>query len=215
MKWKFWDKKQQNSMQNQLDSIQHQLSGISENAAESHQYLNFIAEKMNANSEQITKLSRFQYKSVQESQSRLEHLEQGLDTIKNRQGEQASQMIRIAELEQNVDTMIHTLIRWLDDIDHLCNSLPEGDEWNEVLRQWGNQLSAALQVLDIYEFNVLDHSFDPHTSESIGTVSESSSEIQVPYQVVQVIKRGYRQKDAKLLRKAQVITLHKEEPKDV
>lgn len=160
----------------------------------------------------MQKWSRFQYKSVQETQSQLDELEQTLESVSQWQAAQDVKSSRIADLEERLDGTSLALIHWLDDIDHLCMKLPvkEKDGWLEMLQQWTDQLLTALASLDIHELDVLHRSFDPKLAESIGTVPEGPVESdlnKVPFKVVSVINRGYVQGQNMILRKAQVITL--------
>ncbi len=55
MKWQFWLKSARSPSQIQLAQIQQQLSEMSEQSAEQVQQLAFMADKLNASSEQIIK----------------------------------------------------------------------------------------------------------------------------------------------------------------
>lgn len=212
MKWKFWRRNMLSPEQILLDSIQQQFSEMTKQSLENTEHLSFITEKVIASSEQIHKWSRFQYKSVQETQSRLDQFELALESLSSWQAEQDLQSTRIADLEKRLDGTSLALIHWLDDIDHLCMKLPEKEKggWMDMLQQWTDQLLTALEALDIHELDVLHRSFDPRLAESIGTVPEGLVEPglnKVPFQVVSVINRGYTQGQHMILRKAQVITL--------
>ncbi|MEK3879562.1 nucleotide exchange factor GrpE [Paenibacillus sp. FSL M7-0420] len=68
-----------------------------------------------------------------------------------------------------------------------------------------------LSQLGLKEIVVLGHVFDPVLCEAAGTVPASADfGTAVPYQVMSVLRRGYRLEDGSLYRKAQVITLSKE-----
>jgi molecular chaperone GrpE (heat shock protein) len=212
MNWKFWRANRLNPEQIRLDSIQQQLSEIAKQSLGNAEHLAFITEKMIASNEQIHKWSRFQYKSMQETQSRLDQLEQTLESVSRWQAEQDLKSARIADLEERMDRTSLALIQWLDDIDHLCMKLSEkeNDGWLEILQQWADQLLSALETLDIHELDVLNRSFDPRLAESIDTVPAGPAELElskVPFQVVSVINRGYIRGQNMILRKAQVITL--------
>ncbi|MNC72099.1 hypothetical protein D3C75_1231090 [compost metagenome] len=58
---------------------------------------------------------------------------------------------------------------------------------------------------------MLGNVFDPSLCEAVGTIPMSpDSGSAVPYEVMSVLRRGYRLEDGSLYRKAQVITLMKE-----
>lgn len=176
---------------------------------------NSIENKLNVSSEQLTKLTRFQFKSFQEGNARFEGLEQSITAIKRSDEELESVLMQVKRFEQREDYTVQLLFRWLDDIDHVSSTLPEEDAWQALLKQWSRQLLHSLAALDIVEIDVLHKTFDPRTSESVGTVTATTSlgKEDVPFQVVKVLKRGFARKGAhdSILRKVQVITTHKEE----
>ncbi|UOF91425.1 nucleotide exchange factor GrpE [Fodinisporobacter ferrooxydans] len=173
--------------------------------------------------EQLSKLTRLQYKTGNDILGKLQNLNESIGTVIQWQEVQDT-----AEKERNIQTetklkeTAEALIRWLDDLD-LVRSRTESEEqaaWNRLFEQWSEQILHVLDKLDIHEMQVLGNSFDPRFAESIGTVPKTdarahlilaeSGQADVPYQVIEVVKRGFVWKDGSLLRKAQVITLEKE-----
>ncbi|MFB5760366.1 nucleotide exchange factor GrpE [Paenibacillus medicaginis] len=163
--------------------------------------------------EQTSKLARLQYKNAQEMQARLERIEERL-TAEKTSRQQAELM------ERNLQEIAGQLIGWLDDMDAIRSRLQgAGDEgWQRLLGQWSAQLLQSLAIAGILEQQVLGTTFNPELSESIGTWphpdrpagtsgSERTPQVRVPYEVVEVVQRGFVTAHGKLLRKSKVITL--------
>lgn len=145
----------------------------------------------------------------------MDKLEQTLESIQQQYKEKDTHAARMSQLEKKVNQVSSFLIQWLDDIDHLLIKLPEqeDDGWTAMLRQWADQLTAALEALDIYEMDLLNRSFDPRYAEAIDSIPIEAMKRPpdiaglAPFQVVSVIRRGFVQGQGAILRKAQVITL--------
>ncbi|PLR85591.1 nucleotide exchange factor GrpE [Bacillus canaveralius] len=175
--------------------------------------------------EQIAKLSRLQYKTSKDTQEKLDLLNESLDSvIKKQEAFDEQKQAQKDRDETKLQEAAQSLIHWLDDLD-LVNSRLTGenqDSWKKLMEQWIEQLLALLTKLEIQELKVLGSSFDSRVAESIGTVSRTeaktnndrivTSKANIPYQIVEVAKRGFISKSGTLLRKAQVITLEEENP---
>ncbi|WP_199619726.1 nucleotide exchange factor GrpE [Paenibacillus alkalitolerans] len=164
--------------------------------------------------EQLGKMTRLQYKSHQETQSKLdkliEQIETGLDWEKAFRLAEAESSELKAKLTQAADT----LIRWLDDLDAVQSRMEseEHDAWRQLLSQWSTQLIHQLELWDIWEIRVIGRTFDPVYCEAVGTAARDETNANAePYQIVEVVRRGFRHTDGRLLRKAQVITLEANE----
>lgn len=214
MKWKFWTSKKSTI----LTQVQEHLVQIS-------QHLILLDQQVTSNSEQITeigdlvrKLSRLQYKTGQDVQGKLEGLTTGLNVVQQGQIAYALDASRLDALEQQKAQVTKILLVWLDDLDFLTPRLKDNGQelWQQLLEQWTSQIFQALHILGISEIEMLGTSFNPKIAESIGTVvrpsvvasgpDEKSISPSQPYEVAEVIKRGFISGDGKLLRKAQVIT---------
>lgn len=175
-------------------------------------------------SEQIGKLTRLQYKSGLELQGRMERLQESTDSIMKYQDVITNLQNKLTEKQNVMTTLSDSLINWLDDMDLMLSRI-QGEEqqaWSQLLNQWSEQLLSSLSLMGIRELNVLGSSFDPRWSESIGTIAQSVFVAQSnytiveslslgqagkPYQIVEIIRRGFLAENGTLLRKAQVITV--------
>lgn len=92
-----------------------------------------------------------------------------------------------------------------------------------LLEQWAGQIVIALARAGIHETEHLGRSFDPEWAESIGTAApvpreaiavsgDGQDRSYVPYEVVEVVRRGFVGNDGRLLRKARVITVREVDP---
>jgi molecular chaperone GrpE (heat shock protein) len=219
--WGFFQKKEEkNALSGIIEPLQHRMSlhlteqlekqteriyqRVHEQFAGTLEITNGLSQQISNLTEQIMKLTRMQYKTTQQLQGQLEEIRLQIDNIRQTQAEENANQFH-ALIEKN--------IRWLDDIDQLCKRL-EGKEthmWQQTLRAWAEQLLSALAENGIHEIHVLGKSFQPQLAEAIGTVpfrdASENEATYVPYQVMDVVQRGFAYQDGRILRKAQVITL--------
>lgn len=172
-----------------------------------------LEEKLVELGEQLSKLTRLQYKTGQDIQSKIDRIGDSLESVK--------QDFANSRKDQLV---IEALVGWLDDLDYAANSLGNQEEqkaWKQLMERWTQQLLITLASLGVREVDVLGRSYEPRLAESVQTVSrvewrESTSGLKqqdrepVPYEVVSIISRGFWLPDSTLFRKARVITLEEE-----
>lgn len=159
--------------------------------------------------EQISKLARMHYKSNQDVNHKLEQLQKLTTSITAWQQSESTDKQKLALTLQRT---AENSIAWLDDMDAVCSRLQgtEHEAWRHLLTTWSEQLLNTLALANIHELKLLGASFDPQLSEAIGTrprTGGSEAASTTPYQIVEVVKRGFIDGNGKLLRKAQVITL--------
>lgn len=140
--------------------------------------------------------------------------------IKRQDAYDAENQSRTLQAEAKLDQTVQSLIRWLDDLDLVRSRLLGEDQaaWKKLMEQWSRQILGFLEKTDVHELKLLGTSFDPRLAESIGTLSKAEAKEKfavaalgdIPYQIVEISKRGFVWKNGLLLRKAQVITLEKE-----
>ena len=195
-----------------------------------NQHLTLLSQQVTGSSEQITeigdqirKLGRLQYKSGQDVQGKLEGLSSGLDVVQQWQDAYTIDKSRLDTLEQLIGQVSEILLVWLDDLDLLATSLREQgqDGWLKLLETWTSQVLQALQINGIGEMQLVGTSFDPTLAESIGTVvrkpigtdamEEETVRFFLPYEIAEVVRRGFIYQDGTLLRKAQVITYQEDD----
>lgn len=198
MNWRFWTKKGKSGCQVDIVQLREQLTQIGEH---------------------VHKVARIQYKTGQDVQNKLERLSMGMDALQQWQDAHDVDRARLNMLESQIEHIAASLIHWLDDIDSVSSRLQgEGqDTWRQLLHQWTGEILAALAENGIRELDALGRSFDPRWAEAISTEARPPELVYtsdggkvrslVPYQVMEVVKRGFINSDGRLLRKAQVITL--------
>lgn len=164
--------------------------------------------------EQLSKLTRLQYKTGQDIQSKIDRVGDSLESVK-----------KDFAYSQKDQLLIEALVGWLDDLDYATASLRNREEeqkaWKQLMERWTQQLLITLASLGVREVDVLGHSYEPRLAESVQTVSwmewrESTEGFlqqdrePAPYEVVSIISRGFWLPDSTLFRKAKVITLKEE-----
>ncbi|MBW8351337.1 nucleotide exchange factor GrpE [Bacillus sp. IITD106] len=200
MRW-FWKKREEPSPE--LEAIQQVL-----------EQNNLLVEQYRELAEQVTRLSRLQYKTSKDLQGKVNEI---YDSIQKQEQESSNKELRIIRAETKLEELAYFLIDWLDDLDLLYSNFTTNDqeEWKSIIKKWINQILVQLEGLGINELQVIGSTFDPTLAESLGTISKKEAEMKykeivsqdIPYQVVEVLKRGFIWKNGTLLRKAHVITL--------
>lgn len=206
MKWKFWTRSEE----------------VIKSITKLNAQMNKTNEQMEKTNEQLLKLTRLQYKSSQEIVNKVVNLNSKIEESLSWKETYEQKVVRIEKRQDELQKLSSNLIVWLDDIDHIRAEMKsEGQEtWHKLLNKWTKQLSDMLTSMGIYELKLLGCSFDASYSESIGTRPSSrpanmvdddeNIEEPVPYEIVEIVKRGYIYSNGKLLRKAQVVTLEEE-----
>lgn len=219
MRWKLWTNKKNKT----LVEVQELLMPINQNLTLLNQQVTGSLEQNAEMGEQLRKLGRLQYKSGQEVQGKFEGLNTRLDAMLQWQDMFTIDKSRLDTLEQQIGQVSEILLVWLDDLDLLATSLREqGQEgWLKLLGTWTHQVLQALQIHGIGEMQLVGTSFNPTLAESIGTVvrkpvktakaEEETARVSLPYEVAEVVKRGFVYRDGSLLRKAQVITYQEDD----
>lgn len=162
--------------------------------------------------EQLSKLTRLQYKTGQDIQLKIDRIGDSLESVK-----------QDSVNSQKDQLVIEALVGWLDDLDYAANSLGNQEEqkaWRQLMERWTQQLLITLASLGVREVDVLGRSYEPRLSESVQTVLWkewsgtsgffSPDRVPAPYEVVSIISRGFWLSDNTLFRKAKVITLREE-----
>ena len=214
MRWKLWTSKNNKT----LAQVQELLMPINQHLTLLNQQVSGSLEQMTEIGDQIRKLGRLQYKSGQDVQGKFEGLNTRLDAMQQWQDAYTIDKSQLDTLEQQNGQVSEILLVWLDDLDLLATSLREqGQEgWLKLLGSWTNQALQALQINGICEMQLVGTSFNPTVAESIGTVVRRSSRTDaieeetvrffLPYEIAEVVRRGFIYHDGRLLRKAHVIT---------
>jgi len=147
----------------------------------------------------LAKLTRLQYKSGQETQVKLEQLNQGLANVQQWQ----------TEYDAKREYLLDILLCQLDEIDRAGAGLDdrENNPWQPLLQQWSQRMIAAVAELSLYEIDILGKTFEPQVAECVGAVIRvQETDTPVSYEVAEVVRRGFVNSEGRLLRKAQVIT---------
>lgn len=168
--------------------------------------------------EQVTKLSRVQYKSSKDIQGKIDDL-YGAIFDKGQQEQQDLQQ-QLVTSQARLEGTIQFLMQRLDELDLIRAKSVAGEHaWLEMIEQWIQQILRQLQQLGVVELRMLGESFDSKIAEALSTVSlqevqtsypHFQVQAHIPYQVVEVLKRGFTLEDGVLVRKAQVITIEGE-----
>jgi len=155
-------------------------------------------------------MSRLQYKYNQE-------IEKLITIFEQRHADQN----KINELEKYIysyrdiiNNNVGTLIEMIDEFDLIRQGLHEdSDNWNQVLEKWTATLLKSINKQDTFEIDLLGKQFDPRLAEAVSTVSKNEIEgddLYSNYDIVRVLRRGYKNSEGYVIRKASVITIKEE-----
>lgn len=191
MNWQFWNKKEKEP--SQIERLQEELSTVN-------------AQLKNV-SEQVTKLTRVQFKSSK-------NIEEKLNNIGSTLAAQNELVTENNRYKKQQDQFMQNMIRLLDELDHVSSGIKGSDQvWYELLGQWSRSIEKNLKGIGVYQLDIIGKIFNPEVAESMKTVSKDTfaSTPVVPYQVVEVINRGYITESGQLIRKAKVVTVREED----
>lgn len=194
MNWKFWKRKQIEEQGSARDDM------LKEEIASLQEQLGKLEEQMN-------KIVRLQFKTGKNTEEKLGELGSSLSLLTKE-----SELVR--QYKNREETIANHIIRLIDELDHVSSGLNDTEQkWQTVLTQWTNTSIKSLEEIGIYQLNVLGKAFDPTIAEALQTVEKKElvSPSEVPYEVIQVIQRGYISENGKLIRKARVVTIKEED----
>lgn len=192
MGWKFW------KMNETPQEVKDSVDTIREDIASFDGKLEMLTEQMK-------KMTRVQFKMAK-------NMEDSFMEFKSDIQEKNVQQVFRKQLDQyeiNQQQLTGCFIQLLDEMDHLATGLTDEQRaLRQLLEGWTHTISASLQGVGIHEVDVLGKVFDPTVAEAMGTVEQNESDgMLVPYQVMQVLTRGFVDENQRLLRKAKVVTL--------
>ena len=202
----FWRKNKDDvkyeQLAGQLAAIQYALTNLSEQ-------LSADADERQDISDQLAKLARLQYKSSQEITGRLADVDQRLAALAAAQAETVVREETLQSLAWQRQYLVDILLQQLDEVDRACAGL-NGEAavaWRDLLATWAERLVAALAAVGLYELNVTGQTFDPEVAIAVGSIRrQQPTQNAVPYEVAEVVRRGFCDGAGRVVRKAEVIT---------
>ena len=209
MSWFFWQGNNRKEIDARMDQFAEQLRQINESLFE---VSNKVEETLQQQAEcgvQLTKSTRLQYKTGQETKGKLDELAFGLTAVQQWQANYGDAEQRAALLSRQHQYMVDVLVAQLDDLDSVCAGMDSAgrDAWLPLFEGWAHRIAAALAEIGIHEVKVLGKVFDPQMAEGVGVmVRPPGVGVALQYEIVEVVKRGFINGEGMLLRKAQVIT---------
>ncbi len=221
MDWKFW-RNSKESKKDQLVLLNEEISQLTRKSnllrEDLHRFenkLDGINQKLENNENAIQKSLRLEYKSFQE-------IFKKLNQVNTKINESIDYEEKYAEFEREKSNLIKERnyilgknIQWLDDIDLIYDKMykQEQEQWTQLLQNWQKQIIKTLEILRIYEIDIIGKTFNHKLAESVSTKKKDVDKSYLPYEVVGVLQRGFILEDGTLLRKAKVITIEEEERK--
>ncbi len=213
MVWRWWSRKEEEAQREEWSAALNDIRG---DVSRSREKLDQIGEHVN-------KLGRLQYRTGQEHGAKLAGIDAALGELLQHQADldEAWRRLQLAEgrlqlTEGRMDRLIAVMLRWLDDLDELLRQLGEEtpSSWLQFLMQWRDQVLRELSALEVWELPVAGRSFDARFCEAAQSVEVDPSEGRVPYEVLQVLRRGFVRANGEVIRKALVVTARERSSED-
>lgn len=212
MSWKFWIT---------LSELHRDVEKLQRLQSEAQQSAD---DKLGVVTDQLAKLSRFVYRTNQDHTSKFDQFGASLTELLEVHAKLDAVSQQWQTAKRDTDSLVDGILHWLDDLDHLRAGLDQSAEnpWMRMVDVWTEQLLESLKCVGIHELQVRRLAFDVRTAESVGTVrldtliqnqsvEENAMTTYLPYEVVQVVRRGFADADGRILRKATVLTLEMRE----
>lgn len=220
MDWKFWKNRNKSEEHMVIEELRDQTVQIHGKSRDIEKQLFITDERIGSlsrqseeNEELINKAMRLQYKTSQDLLHHLKNLEIQMEVVREWQNQYDRDLAEKQILRLRLEKMTDAYIQWIDELDIVCEKIYENgqDSWQQLLRMWQTNLLNTLAQMGIQEIAILGHSFDPSWAEAVDTVVPKADRIYEPYEVVEVVKRGYIREDGRLVRKARVVTIREVE----
>ncbi|HEY3424275.1 MAG TPA: nucleotide exchange factor GrpE [Negativicutes bacterium] len=209
MNWLFWKNDKQNALAYTMSQLTGQLLAINANIAEvSERSADSLQQQQELNG-QLAKLMRMQYKSGHETQVKLEQLQQEVTKMQQWQTKYDSETENGDTLRRQQEHLLTVLFCQLDELDTARSGLndKENISWQSLLSQWAQKIVASLAQIGIYELDIMGKTFEPQIAEGVGTIPRMpGTDANIPYEVAEIVSRGFVNSEGYLLRKARVIT---------
>lgn len=202
MEWKFW--KKDNIVINKVEELDEKISALQNNIND----IRMTNKQMN----------RLQYKQTQNILESIERLDQRLK-------KQEIDQELIADLKKDIEgcreSLTHNanvLIDFIDEFDLIRQGLGDNEErWSDLLDKWVARLLKLLNRQGIYQLELLNKEFNPRMAEAVSIIrvkdlpgdENYSDNTYNNHDIVEIIKRGYRDKQGELIRKA-IVIIYKE-----
>lgn len=206
MTWRWWSRKEARARHEEWSAALNEIHEIRDDVSRSR-------EKLDQINEHVNKLGRLQYRTGQEHSAKLAGIDAALSELFQHQGSLDEASHRLQLVEERTDRLVAAMLRWLDDLDELLRQLGEDalSSWAPLLTQWMDQILRELSAIEVWELPVAGRSFDARFCEAAQSVEVDPSEGHAPYEVLQVLRRGFARASGEIIRKALVVTARERE----
>lgn len=222
MGWRFWQNRKKNEETQTLELLKEEVSQLTKKSSVMEDYLNRVSNKLDEINQQLEnnqdisqKSLRLEYKSSQEILKKLDQVDVKIDENMDYGFKYTNLQQENNRLIKEKELILEWSIHWLDDIDLVYDKISgeNQEHWVQLLQSWQKQIIDFLEILKIYEIDVIGKTFNHQVAESVSTKKKEDNKDYLPYEVVNVLQRGFILEDGILLRKAKVITIKEEEMK--
>jgi molecular chaperone GrpE (heat shock protein) len=140
---------------------------------------------------------------VEELRSALEHTKSANEALRDQADDYRREAQRLASDGREVRETALTVLDALDDLAVIARQKND-PQWTSRVERLTSRTLNALAEMGLTEVPAISTTFDERTHEIVDTVDRSASE---PYQIVEVLRRGFWF-NGTILRRAQVVTTH-------
>lgn len=209
MNWKFWNR----TKSLEADKLEHISKCLEQLVSEKNQNNDtLIEEKLAESIEQVNRLSRLQYKTGQDIMNKVTPIYENLGNLTTL-CQKGMETLEIKSLENRNLILVGSLLQTIDSIDGVLTNDHQkmSEEWRNFLMTLQETALEGLEKIGIVEVEVKGVTFNPTFAESVGVKTLDQLEDQNrnyhPYEVIEVLYRGFINGEGQVIRKAQVISI--------
>ena len=216
MSWKFWQNSKEIEKEQSLELLKEEVRKLTKKSNTNEESLNRFSNKLDEinlqledNQDISQKSLRLEYKSSQEILRKLDQINVKIDKNLDYSYKYANLQQENSNLIKEKDFILEWNIHLLDDIDLVYDKISGEDQehWVQLMESWQKQIIKSLEMLRIYEIDIIGKTFNHQIAESVSTIKKEGNKDYLPYEVVGVLQRGFILEDGTLLRKAKVVTI--------
>jgi len=209
LNWKFWNR----TKSLEVDKLEQISKCLEQLVSEKNQNSDtLIEEKLAENIEQVNRLSRLQYKTGQDIMNKVTPIYENLGNLTTL-CQKGCETLEIRSLENRNLILVGSLLKTIDSIDGVLKNDQQkiSEEWRTFLMTLQESALEGLKKIGIGEVEVMGVTFNPTFAESVGVKTLDQLEDQNrnyhPYEVIEVLYRGFINGEGQVIRKAQVISI--------
>ena len=178
MGWKFWRNSKKSEKDQALVLLKEEVSQLTKKSNTVEEYLHRFENQLNGINQQLKNNENIIQKSLRLEYTSSQEILKNLNQVNDKIGETIDYSERYLKFEREKsnlmkekDFILGKNIQWLDDIDLIFHKIDGKDQeyWAELLQNWQKQIIKSLEILGIYEIDIIGKTFNHEVAESVST----------------------------------------------